>query len=445
MKYLFRAIDGLIFAAAACSAGIFHLFPAYRFLIPPAVLLFVIGNVFPSPLNFSLKRMRLRVCAEGADLLTAFLIGAGITSAAHIAAAVYVFSRVPGGIPAFLLSCLTGCLVLTVPFWNGIARVYLTSLQLGIRYRVIGVLCGWIPLANLIALYKIITVCSEEVVFENGKELLNERRHADAVCQTRYPLLLVHGVFFRDTKYFNYWGRIPNELEKNGATIYYGNHQSALSVADSAAELAATIRRIVTETGCGKLNIIAHSKGGLDCRYAISECGAEPYLASLTTINTPHRGCLFADYLLRRVPEKVRNTIAGTYNTTLKRFGDTNPDFLSAVYDLRSESCARLNTQIRDSRAVYSQSVGSRLNKATGGKFPLNFTYHIAKHFDGPNDGLVSEASCGWGARFTFLTTEGNRGISHGDMVDLNRENIKGFDVREFYVQLVSELKNKGF
>lgn len=30
-------------------------------------------------------------------------------------------------------------------------------------------------------------------------------------------------------------------------------------------------------------------------------------------------------------------------------------------------------------------------------------------------------------------------------MVDLNRENIPGFDVREFYVQLVSRLKGMGF
>ena len=28
-----------------------------------------------------------------------------------------------------------------------------------------------------------------------------------------------------------------------------------------------------------------------------------------------------------------------------------------------------------------------------------------------------------------------HRGISHGDMIDLNRENIRDFDVREFYVR----------
>ena len=31
-----------------------------------------------------------------------------------------------------------------------------------------------------------------------------------------------------------------------------------------------------------------------------------------------------------------------------------------------------------------------------------------------------------------------------GDMIDLNRENIRGFDVREFYVQLVANLKERG-
>ena len=34
--------------------------------------------------------------------------------------------------------------------------------------------------------------------------------------------------------------------------------------------------------------------------------------------------------------------------------------------------------------------------------------------------------------------------LEDGDVIDLNRENIKDFDVREFYVQLVSELKEKG-
>lgn len=230
------------------------------------------------------------------------------------------------------------------------------------------------------------------------------------------------------------------------ATCHYGNHQSALSVADCADELTARIKDIVKNTGCEKVNIIAHSKGGLDCRYAISFSGAAPYIASLTTINSPHRGCKFADYLLDRIPKKVQNKIADTYNRALRNFGDEDPDFMAAVTDLTDEACVERNKimPITDCDGIYTQSVGSKLNRAANGTFPMNFTYYIAKAFGGENDGLVSKDSFEWGENYTYLTTNGKRGISHGDMVDLNRENIKGFDVREFYVSLVSDLKNRG-
>ena len=45
----------------------------------------------------------------------------------------------------------------------------------------------------------------------------------------------------------------------------------------------------------------------------------------------------------------------------------------------------------------------------------------------------------------TYITTKGKRGISHGDMIDLNRENIKDFDIREFYVQILADLKKSGY
>ena len=50
-----------------------------------------------------------------------------------------------------------------------------------------------------------------------------------------------------------------------------------------------------------------------------------------------------------------------------------------------------------------------------------------------------------WGSDFIYLEVPKGRGISHADMIDLNRENISGFDVREFYVKLVHDLKEMGF
>ena len=71
-------------------------------------------------------------------------------------------------------------------------------------------------------------------------------------------------------------------------------------------------------------------------------------------------------------------------------------------------------------------------------------SYMLVKAVDGKNDGLVGEKSFQWGEKFTFIEPDNKRGVSHGDIIDLNRENIPGFDVREFFVELVSDLKNRG-
>ena len=406
------------------------------------VIGFLVINVKPCPFRGKIKTGRLRCVRDGCELLKLFLISAVISGLFQLAAIPVVFAQEKllwfGNLAAVFL-------VEAVVFWNGIIRVYVSSAQLGMKWRVIGIVCGMIPIVHLIVLAKLIRLASEEAAFENSKLKINELRTNEQLCDTRYPILMVHGVFFRDFRYLNYWGRIPKELVRNGARIYYGNHQSAASVADSGAELKERILEIIAQTGAEKLNVIAHSKGGLDMRYAVSKLGMDAYVASLTTINTPHRGCVFADYLLSKIPDAVQQRVAAAYHAALKKAGDENPDFLAAVRDLTASACLAFNQEVPDMPGVYYQSVGSRLNRPSAGRFPLNFSYHLVKYFDGPNDGLVAESSFPWGADYRLLTVDGTRGISHGDMIDLNRENIPDFDVREFYVSLVHELKEKGF
>lgn len=412
------------------------------------ILLFLFINLFPRLTLRPISGRRNQILEDGASLLQLFLITA---MAESLFAILYPFFLQPDGSGSVeygvgrLVSILLLVVIESILFWNGIIRVYTTSVQLGIKWRVIGIVCGWIPFLNIWALCRIIAITSREADFENEKYLLDQVRAENRPCETKYPLMLVHGVFFRDFRFFNYWGRIPRALKQNGAVIYYGSQQSAASVADCGQELAERIRAIIEETGCEKVNIIAHSKGGLDSRYAISACGVSPYVASLTTINTPHRGCIFADYLLQNIAEKIQKNVADKYNAALKKFGDTDPDFLSAVRDLTASACALRNEKLPNHPDVYYQSVSSQMNRASGGRFPLNMAYPLVKHFDGANDGLVSLESAVWGERFTRLAVPRGRGISHGDMIDLNRENIPGFDVREFYVNLVKDLKEKGF
>lgn len=452
MKYFVRMItSGIVFLLANWFvigaglpggikvAGVLFLLPFYLWI-----------HVFPSYHNRCMPTTALRNSADGCELLEIFGISTAASAVFNVAGwcgalSLPTFVESPG---KWLLSILFTVLIEGLVFWNGIIRIYITSVQLGMKWRIIGIVCGMIPVANLVVLILLVKKVRGEIRVECGKIAQNEQRKEENVCRTKYPILLVHGVFFRDFKNFNYWGRIPKELEKNGACVYYGNHGSAASVADSAKELDKRIRQIVEESGCGKVNIIAHSKGGLDCRYAMAKLGTAPYVASLSTINTPHRGCKFADYLLSKIPKKGQNQIAGTYNAALRKLGDENPDFMAAVTDLTGTACVARNQALEGledyHNKVFCQSVGAKLNKPSGGRFPLNFSYSLVKHFDGANDGLVGVESFSWGEKYQFVSVDGRRGISHGDMIDLNRENFDDFDVREFYVEMVHELKRRG-
>ena len=61
----------------------------------------------------------------------------------------------------------------------------------------------------------------------------------------------------------------------------------------------------------------------------------------------------------------------------------------------------------------------------------------IIRAMDGKNDGLVTPESAMWGEFKGTLSNRKHRGISHGDMIDLTRE-----DSRESYVFLSYVRKN---
>ena len=441
MKNFIRVSVITIFLFAAtilpCITAALSLSP---WLYPAAAVFFLFCNIVPVPRKGLSKK--LKNAAFGADLLCSFLVLLIFDSVFDLLS-LTVYSDIFSG--TFWLEVLIEVLALFIIFWNGIIRVYLCGTMIGGKWRIIGLICGMIPIANIIVLVRIISLTRKEVAMEERRYKRNKARSGQNICKTKYPILLVHGVFFRDLDKFNYWGRIPAELEKNGAVLYYGEQQSALGIEESGAELAKKIEEIISRTGCEKVNIIAHSKGGLDSRYAISCLGTDKYVASLTTINTPHRGCVFAEWLLDNMPESFQNSVADKYNTALKLIGDSTPDFLKAVGDLKASECEKFNKNVPDMPDVYYQSVGSKINKAMASVFPLNFSHLLAKHFDGPNDGLVTVNSAKWGERFTYLESKSADGVSHADVIDLFRHDKPDLDIREFYVQLVSDLKERGF
>ena len=207
--------------------------------------------VIPTVLCGKLETPRLSKCRNGCMQLLVFCVSTVLTIIYTVLcmAKVLPAEYIPTNGKMWVFHILTAILVEAVVFWNGMIRIYLTSEQLGIKWRGIGAVCGMIPVVNLVVLGKILRLTIGEVSFENDKVRLNRERNKEQICKTKYPILLVHGIFFRDFKLLNYWGRIPKELETNGAVLFYGNHQSAASVPACAQELDARIREIVAETG----------------------------------------------------------------------------------------------------------------------------------------------------------------------------------------------------
>ncbi len=327
---------------------------------------------------------------------------------------------------------------------NASLRILCTCRSLGVWKRILFLSLLWIPIVHLFPLKYLskrakIELDAEICRFENHK-----KRDGAMICATKYPILLLHGIGFRDLQYFNYWGRIPKELVRNGAVVYYGHQEAWGTIENNGQVIKEKIKEVLAENNCSKVNIIAHSKGGLDARYLISGLNMAQQVASLTTISTPHQGSELLD-ILNRLPDGIYHFVSSLFDRSYARFGDLNPDCYHASKQLSCAYCQAFNEKYPDSPAVYYQSYASYVKHPFGDPLLSIPTLFMSLSGSSKNDGLVNVSSAKWGNyKKTFVST-GSRGISHGDMIDLKREDYKGFDVIEAYVKIVEELKEMGF
>ena len=267
---------------------------------------------------------------------------------------------------------------------------------------------------------------------------------------TKYPILMIHGVGFRDLKWPLYWGRIPNALTEMGAVLFYGQQDSWARVEDNAKSIKVRIRQILDETESEKVNIIAHSKGGLEARMAASSLGMGDQIASITTIGTPHRGSKTIDRLLK-APDSLFNVAAFAVDNWIGLIGDTKPDFYAVCRDFSTEFAETFNRENPDVPGVYYQSFAG-IMKTPFSDIHLSTANIIVKLIDGDNDGLVSVESAKWGSSFTLLTGKTSRGVSHYDEIDFrrsplsaNRAGVGVSDICDVYRAIVEDLAARGF
>lgn len=264
----------------------------------------------------------------------------------------------------------------------------------------------------------------------------------------KYPILLVHGMGFRDGRTINYWGRIPKIFTEDGNLVFYGGQDSNGTIEDNAQFLKRRIRRIIRETGAEKLNVIAHSKGGMDMRYAICRLGMNRYVASLTTINTPHNGSKSIDRVLR-LPAPLVRFAGGCSDICLRLQGDKKPNAYEVFKSFSTEYTRRFNEQNPDDPTVYYQSYACVM-KNSASDIVMCIPHAIVNAVEGENDGLLTPRGVMHGDFKGIIRSNSGRGISHCDEVDMRRRRLtkrqgEGIsDILDMYREILQTLKEKG-
>lgn len=264
-------------------------------------------------------------------------------------------------------------------------------------------------------------------------------------CRTKYPVLLVHGIGYRDdVTPVSYWGRVPQRLSLEGAQVYLSGQNAFSSHSSNAFILKSKIDEIIAKTGAKKVNIIAHSKGGIEARYLITALGQGGHVASLTTLACPHWGSSFADYMIETIA-KTPLPAAELINIYAGIIGDAKPDSLAAGNELTRKFMSNFNMLITNDPEVYYQSYGFMMKQQSHNSL-FYIPHQIILSNEGPNDGMVSTNSAAWGNfRGVFSGDTHGSGLSHIDITDIYGKDVSGVDIPGFYVNIVRDLKDRGY
>jgi len=241
--------------------------------------------------------------------------------------------------------------------------------------------------------------------------------------RTRHPIVLAHGFgggfdpLLPQQLGVQYFRGIPDALRSQGHVVHVAHVSPTASIERRAKSLAKQIRQFDS-----RVNIIAHSMGGLDARYAISRFGLDEYVTSLTTIGTPHHGTPLADVALVLGDLKRARKL-------LRAIG-LNVD---GVYDLSTESMGRFNENVPNSSDVLYANIVAAASPENPVNKMLTASYRYLLKVSGANDGVVPSRSQLWGETLEEIDAD------HWAQIGW----FAPFDVNALYTRIASKLASR--
>ncbi|GAA5820189.1 hypothetical protein JCM11251_005518 [Rhodosporidiobolus azoricus] len=209
----------------------------------------------------------------------------------------------------------------------------------------------------------------------------------DPLLKPRFPIVLCHGLYGFDVRgpgFFrlHYWGDLLKILRgKIGAEVFV----TAVPGTGSVKKRAHVLHKSLDETPAllnRDVNFLAHSMGGLDARYLISNIRPTLYRPrSLTTVCTPHRGSEFMSWCRANIgigtefdqnePLKLRPSIS----SSLEEPDDTS---IPLPYSLKSPILSR--EQVEAAKKAKTAEETAQKVKAAASILPFNLSVSVTSY-----------------------------------------------------------------
>jgi triacylglycerol lipase len=231
------------------------------------------------------------------------------------------------------------------------------------------------------------------------------------------PIVLHHGFMgFGDVGVgpvkLRYFRGIDRMIQRRGHPLIVSKVHPTGSIELRARQLKENILRGLKGLGLEKQRvlIVAHSMGGLDSRYLISELGMDDQVAALLTVTTPHRGSPYADWCLKNLGDRLGG---------LRLMQMIGLD-VRAVSDLTTASCRAFNREVKNAPAVQYFSVGASRPWQRVPPWAIH-SHRVITATEGDNDSLVSVKSSTWGEHLGVWPADHFHTINHRFVLEIDK------------------------
>ena len=200
------------------------------------------------------------------------------------------------------------------------------------------------------------------------------------------PVVLVAGTFFGDKSSDAYFTPLATRLRKDGFDVVVWaipNHGLG-DIAESAGVLAEFVGDLRARAGAERVDLVAHSQGGLVSRYFIKNLGGDEQVDSLVSLAAPHYGTREANIASFLGFGSCAGIVSCEQMAVGSSFLDDLNDGDDTVGDIAyTNIVTRFDEVVVPYRNGFLHNDGNNTNVTLQSQCPFRFVGHILLPLDG--------------------------------------------------------------